>query len=162
MKRFGVIVVLAGLLFSALLVAPAQAAPKVRYFKSPQTVYSAATAAKYLKGTPKHFKKAMAREGRKERREAAIYGCEVSYAGVSVQAYHRRGYAFGAVHEGCGGAMQLWRRTGGKWKVIAGGHEMPPCSLLKRHRVPASVLSKAPAGRTCLGATGQYVRYRHR
>lgn len=179
MKKWTWLVAVLALLIPFLVSAPAQAGPEatsapvtmkaqqirpaVKYFKGRGLINSRRSADRYLKGTPVRFRKAMARLGAKEINSHGI-ACSDSPGGVTVEAWHRRGFAVGGVEEGsCGGGLAIWKRSKvGKWTQVDRSTDGWSCAKLRRLGVPATVLSRKKKWRTCYNASSATVPYTHR
>lgn len=136
-----------------LPVAAGAGEPKlIHYGSDPAAIHTLKQARHELHGTPRAFKKAVARVGRKEvkRAESGKEGCvDPSYAGVQIFEYDKEGYARGYDQSCEGGGLVFsdfghGKRHGGRWRLILESQDESHCEWAYRYKVP-SVL----AGTVC-------------
>ena len=147
--------------------ADAASAPPVIHFKTGKThtVYSRATAKKFLKGTPKAFEYYAAKLGgaarsytvKQAKTDPSFKDC-IPSSGAQVKIY-QGGYAIANVGD-CAGVLEYWtnRRKGGTksgpWHTIFKTQDMPQCAALKTYKFPSAV-----AGTQCITKTEKVIGY---
>jgi hypothetical protein len=142
---------LGGLALMAALSATADASGgRVITFEHPHAVHSMKQADKYLKGTPRGFRRFAARLGRKYLQPGPCPHAR----GVEFTKYDTEGYAFGFPGV-CSAPETIWARLHGKWRDVAGTQERYfGCRDLRRAKVPSAL-----AGTHCLTSGGRTRAY---
>ncbi|GAB3663251.1 hypothetical protein GCM10027596_26150 [Nocardioides korecus] len=108
-----------------------------------------------LPGSPADFRRFV------KRRVTYLRGldeCAGSARGLTVWRVRTDGFASGA-ENACGGALLIWKRVSGRWRMVTGTQSGWPCGDLRRWSVPSSMIP-GPGPKECWTGA-RFVTYRH-